>query len=482
MPRRNDEPESRPFNLTLYLAVTTLVALFVLTVGVTILFNRALTKSITIVSSRYAQVVTRGVSFQIFRDFTLPLRKRGIRVNLEDPAQLRELRRVVKGNLAGFGINYLEIYDADGNLVFASPGKEPLSPGDPLLQRALKGHIASSAFRQEVVTPSGEERTSELIGTCVPVGFRPLPPGGSEQVERFGGVFCLYQDVTGLLGFLNRVRLLVGGGVILLMAAFFVILMLFARHADRIIRRQTETIRQKNRELQELEKLKRDLTNMIVHDMKNPLTAVMGNIDLVLSGIGGEVLPRQREFLEQARLSSQKLLTMISNLLDISRMEEGRLELKREEFSLGEVVDEVVGEFRALAEREGKELVVEIPEGMPPMHADREMIRRVLANLVSNAVKHTFEGGHIWVTARVEGSDFVVSVRDDGEGIPPEYHEKIFEKFSQVREKKLGYKTDTGLGLAFCKLAVEAHGGRIWVESEPGKGCTFTFTVPRSAA
>ncbi|HDN79304.1 MAG TPA: hypothetical protein ENG33_02405 [Chloroflexi bacterium] len=471
----------RPFNLTLYLSITTLIAVILLTLCITYFFGHKLTESIMVVSERYALNIARGIGFQIFRDFTLPLRLRGETVNLQDPSQLRLLHRVVRDNLSGFGIEHLDIYDETGKVIYSTDVKRIgwIEADDPHIEQALKGEIVSFVETRSIKLPIGKTREISTIVTCVPIG---LKKGEQERVERFKGIFCLRQDITPLRIFLLRTKATIVGGILAFMALFFAVLLLIARSADNIIRRQTETIRRKNQELEELEKLKRDLINMIVHDMKNPLTAITGNIDLVLEGIGGEVQPRQREFLKRAQLNGQRLLAMISNLLDISKMEEGKLVLEKAPFNLREVVDEVVADSMAIAVEEDKEITVDIPEGLPPLNADREMIRRVLANLVSNAIKHTFEGGHIKIAARMKGEEMWISVQDDGEGIPPEYHQKIFEKFARVKEKKLGYKTDTGLGLAFCKLAVEAHGGRIWVESEVGKGSTFTFTIPASTA
>jgi len=465
------------FNLTLYLSITTFVAVVLLSLCLLFLFGRQLNEIMTTLSSRYAVYIAEGIGAQIFRDFTLPLKLKGEKVDLHDPEQLELLHRVVQRNLSGFAIKYVKIYDEKGRVLYSTRFEDvgKVEEDNPWLQQALQGHVVSHLVKFPVQLPSGKEITVEAIETYVPVGLRP---GGAG--ERFKGVFRIRQDITPLQRFFLRARAAVVGSTLGFMALFFAILLIIARNADNIIRRQTEALRQKNRELEALEKLKRDLTNMIVHDMKNPLTALMGNIDLVLEGIGGEVQPKQRQFLERARSSGRRLLAMIGNLLDISKLEEGKLELKRVPFALREVVDEVVAETMPLVVEEEKELAVELPDDLPPLNADREMIRRVVANLVSNALKHTYRGGHIWIRGQVRDSEVWVSVQDDGEGIPPEYHQKIFEKFTQVEDRKLGYKTDTGLGLAFCKMAVEAHGGRIWVESEPGKGSTFTFTVPLS--
>ncbi|MCX7920211.1 MAG: response regulator [bacterium] len=241
------------------------------------------------------------------------------------------------------------------------------------------------------------------------------------------------------------------------------------------------TVAEQNQKLIELAQLKDGLTHMIVHDLKNPLTAIMGYLRIVTSNMLGEVPEKQVKPLNDAYRNSEYLLNMIANLLDISRMEEGQLKLKYETFPLREIVEQNLESLKILAEPDNKTLSMDIPDNLPPLNADKGLLYRVLTNLISNAIKHTYPNeGQVKVTASFNPQDQMIQVNviDNGEGIPKEYQDKIFDKFTQVETKKLGKKFDTGLGLTFCKLAIEAHGGRIWVESEPEKGSTFSFTIP----
>jgi signal transduction histidine kinase len=148
---------------------------------------------------------------------------------------------------------------------------------------------------------------------------------------------------------------------------------------------------------------------------------------------------------------------------------------------MGLLAGECAQEMEGLARTSGVELHRELPEGLPDANADRGLARRIIANLLSNAIKHTPAGGHVTIGASGHAEMLLVWVRDTGEGIPEEFHPLIFEKFAQVALKKQGLATDRGLGLAFCKMAVEAHGGRISVASRPGEGSTFSVLLPAAS-
>jgi PAS domain S-box-containing protein len=231
----------------------------------------------------------------------------------------------------------------------------------------------------------------------------------------------------------------------------------------------------RRKEIEALDKVKNDLTHMIVHDLRTPLTSLMAGLQML------QPLEEDREILEISMAGGRTLLGMINDLLDISKMEEGLMSLDRSNFSLKELFDGAFQQVGWLAEEKGLDLRTEISPEVGLLSADLEKLRRVMVNLIGNAVKFTPTKGHITVTAQIDplNQEVMVGVRDTGEGIPKEAFERIFEKFEQVETRKAGKTKSTGLGLTFCKLVIEAHGGRIWVESEPGQGSTFFFTIPQ---
>ncbi|MBI4396571.1 MAG: sensor histidine kinase, partial [Elusimicrobia bacterium] len=231
--------------------------------------------------------------------------------------------------------------------------------------------------------------------------------------------------------------------------------------------------------LERLEQAKRDLTHMIVHDLKNPLSSVLGSIDYILTRAEA-LTPEQKKILSLGSKSGKDLIRLIQNLLDFAKMEEGRLELRRENFSLLEMAADCVDDLEAHIHRESKMVSVEVPKDLPKAWADRDLLHRVLSNLLTNSLKHTSQGAEISIRANLDAEQkaLVLSVKDNGEGIPEQFRQKIFEKFGQAEAKKQRFRIGAGLGLAFCKMAVEAHGGRIWVESEEGKGSEFFVQIP----
>ncbi|MDQ2987360.1 MAG: response regulator [Armatimonadota bacterium] len=233
--------------------------------------------------------------------------------------------------------------------------------------------------------------------------------------------------------------------------------------------------------LQELEGLRDDLTHMIIHDLRTPLTSVLAAIQ-TLDAVG-EVNQAQREVMEIAVTGADSLLANINGLLDVEKMESGAMDLDFSLLSLPELIASAVTQIRPLAEAKGLTIVQEIAPHLPWLQADEDKLKRVLVNLLGNAIKFTPSGGSVTLLVRQpeEAQAVEFCVRDTGEGIPSEAFERIFEKFGQVESRQSGRTLSTGLGLAFSKLAVEAHGGHIEVESEPDQGSTFSFTVPLSS-
>jgi len=242
-----------------------------------------------------------------------------------------------------------------------------------------------------------------------------------------------------------------------------------------------EEIEKKNTQLQELEEFKDGLLHMIVHDLKNPLFAISGNIELLL--LDKENFSKTQNIAaENCLLSCQNLKEMVQQLLDINKLENKKLQLEKEMTDLAPLIDETLNQLLKRAEEKQISINFVNANGISTIPIDSRLIRRVITNLVDNGIRHTPKGGRIEVASELEKNknDLCISVRDTGTGLDPAFHQKIFNKFEQVDLRHQGVSIGTaGLGLAFCKLAVEAHGGQIWVESEgEGRGSTFRFTIP----
>jgi signal transduction histidine kinase len=241
-----------------------------------------------------------------------------------------------------------------------------------------------------------------------------------------------------------------------------------------------ETINRMAESLAASEKAKRDLAHMIVHDLKNPLSATLSAIECVLQMADRTLSNEEKKMLSLGAKSGRDLLRLIQNLLDVAKMEEGKLVLNRNLFSMLELAGQCVDDLEPQIMKEKKVISVEVSPGLPLAWADRDLVHRTLANLLTNALKHTPPRTEISIHVRHDepARSLVVSVKDNGEGVPPDFKDRIFEKYSQAEGRKTNQRVGSGLGLTFCKLAVEAHGGRIGVESAPGQGSEFYFSIP----
>ncbi len=249
-------------------------------------------------------------------------------------------------------------------------------------------------------------------------------------------------------------------------------------------------IRELNRRLQKsydrlkkLEKAKELLVQMLIHDLKNPLSALVGSLELISIKTKG-VIPQEASFSPQNALRIiERILSLIQNFLDIARIEEGKMKVNYSLIYIEDLFKEIISIFKSEASRKKAKIYYELDKNVYSIKADKDLLTRILENLVSNALKNLlpFEKRPGFVALKVKldekKENIIIQVCDNGCGISKENFTKIFDKFAQFELKKQT-RFHTGLGLPFCKLAVEAHGGHIWVESILGEGSTFSFTIP----
>jgi signal transduction histidine kinase len=248
--------------------------------------------------------------------------------------------------------------------------------------------------------------------------------------------------------------------------------------ANRELQRNTRDLEEANRQVRQASQAKSAFLASMSHELRTPLNAVINFSSLILEGIYGKVSEELRDAVEEIDRNGEALLSLISDLLDLSKIEAGRMELQLSECPPEGCIDTAISLLSRRASEKGLRVVREVDGDLPPVLADeRRITQHVLVNLIKNAIKFT-PAGEVRVGARHEGGDVVFWVSDTGIGIPKSEHERIFDAFQQVDGSITREAEGTGLGLAIARRFVEMHGGRIRVESEVGKGSTFSFTIP----
>jgi signal transduction histidine kinase len=238
----------------------------------------------------------------------------------------------------------------------------------------------------------------------------------------------------------------------------------------------------------EVDRLKSEFVSVVSHELRTPLTSILGYTELLLAREFAPV--ERREFIQTVHKEADHLANLVEDLLNVSRLDAGKIKLERWVMALPKLVRELVAQMNAELDVERHRLLLDVPESLPPIYADRDRVRQILSNLLSNAIKYSPEGGEVVLHASVlhrppasapqlpPEPALLISVRDQGIGIPPHELSRIFERFYRVDNSNTRRIGGTGLGLAITRALVELHGGRIWVESTPGEGSTFYVTLP----
>lgn len=244
----------------------------------------------------------------------------------------------------------------------------------------------------------------------------------------------------------------------------------------------TKELKEANEELLHLDQLKSDFLATMSHELRSPLTSVIGYSDMMLSGMTGEVTEKQKGFLESILTSAETLLNLINDILDLTRIEAGKLELNLEPVELRSVLISVISVAKPRARDKKIQISTFLPTDLPTLHADPAKLGQILLNLLTNAIKYTHETGKVGIEARALPAGVVeIRVTDTGIGISHEDMSRVFERFTQIDSSSTRNQGGTGLGLAITRDLIELHGGTIKVQSQIGKGTSFTFTIPMAA-
>ena len=388
-----------------------------------------------------------------------------------------EARQLVTQALAKLDLPGAHLYDANGALIFPSgdyeePAGDVLDRND--FARALQGQLTSQVHSPSDPPPGYAASNNQyLVETYAPVyggaASGRVPIGVLVAVEEVGalGQVLLDARLTGLLI------------AVVTMGALFVALFFVVRRADRIITIRTTELEAAYADLRASEGIRNDLTYMIVHDLRNPLTSVMASIDLIGRASHDGQGELRSKFVNSAKGAARRMTGLIDDMLSVSKIESGELRPQLQETALAELLADRVGGFAAQAQAQEKSLTFNCPPDLlAPL--DPALIGRVVDNLISNAFKYTAEHtGRLQVSGCAENDRVYVHVIDNGEGVPDDYKDKIFAKFVQAPDEKRSLRQGTGLGLAFCRLVVDAHGGEIEVRDVPEGGSDFVFWIPQ---
>ena len=250
---------------------------------------------------------------------------------------------------------------------------------------------------------------------------------------------------------------------------------------NRHLVKQQQELMEKTKELEAASEAKSEFLAHMSHELRTPLNVIIGFSELMLDGVPGKINKKQRQCLDDVLSSSKHLLDLINDVLDLSKVESGKIKLRQIDITMTDVLEGLKRTMTPILLPRKQSLVIKVERGLPPVHADKGKIRQVILNLLSNATRFTPDGGKLKIEAIRKDHSCQVSVVDNGIGIKKEDQERIFEPFSQLDNPLTGEKGGTGLGLALTKQIIEKHGGQIWVESEYGKGSRFIFTLPLAA-
>ena len=457
--------QTRQFSLTRYYAVTSLIVMAALTLLISYVSSYLVQREREELLYSHVLALSEEVIASLTRDLSGEIIDEDLSVEAmaDQPLDL-----LAQGQLFNLDIDSVQIYDANKALIYqflTDGSNNPVIIDDGRYQQAQSG-IAN------VIIQDSDNRTAANIPTTIVQAYVPIPKDNLSN-----GVLLLQQEASGLNESVLQARRNGLSVALTSMALLFLALLGIVRRADQLIKNRTDELARAYADLQAAEATRDDLTDMIVHDLRSPLTAVEISLQL-LRKQSPKTIEHQNRLLTNAHAALRRTVGLINDILNVAKLEENKLNLTLTTVEINHFLQERVNSHSLLIENERKHLHL-IPLDKPlKLQVDAKMVARVLDNLISNALKYIRAGGHIQLTACLKKEFLQIAVTDDGAGISPENAKRIFDKFVQVKGESGMVRRGTGLGLTFCQLAIEAHGGQIWVESELGKGSTFYFTLP----
>lgn len=482
------------FRLLRYFSITSLIAFIVVVIVLGVFYRQMAVNDLMALGESRNVALTQAFANSLWPQFApFVASASGLSGDeIRARPEIAQLHQAVLAQMNGLQVVKVKVYNLDGLTVFSTQasqiGEDKSNNAGFIAARA--GRVASELTHRDTFSAfEGVVENLDVLSSYIPVR-RGSPSGPIE------GVFEIYTDVTPLLQRIETTQRNIVIFVSLALALLYAALFLIVRRADAIIRRQYAEIKQAEAQAQEARqaaedanRAKSEFVSFAAHELRLPLTSIRGYAELMLAGAVGSVTEAQANFLNIIRSNVERMVVLISDLADISRIESGHLRLEFGSVPIIEVVGDVVGSLRRQIEEKGQTLDVQVPPTLPPVWGDRTRLTQILGNLVSNAHKYTPQGGHI--TIRAEYNDqspcagalpvVHVAVQDTGLGISPEDQARIFQKFFRAQDAEARAAPGTGLGLNITKYLVEMHGGCIWFESQLRQGSTFHFTIPIQA-
>lgn len=492
---RNTKEEIKKFNLIWFFSIASFI---VIAIGASVsgwIFARIEKNEILKRAEGFANKINQQLNFKIFTEFIFPTTREDGYVDLKEPRHLQRLENILWRNVHEFKIGAVLLFDTKGEIVYCTNHSLIgfTASDNPGVVEALRGKVHSMLkLAKGTPTVTSISESSYVLETYSP--SRKIDPQNLTQGEIMG-VIETYQDADDIIHQISKAR----NKVILLsastMGTLFLVLFLLAIKAHRTITLRTnmlidvkDEIRRKNEELEvesqkarEASRLKSVFLANMSHELRTPLNAIIGFSEVLHDKSFGGLNPKQERYVNNIHKSGQHLLQLINDILDLSKIESGKMELHPENFYMPHVIESVYSTAKTLALKKGISIEKVLDEKVSFVVADEIRVKQILYNLVSNAIKFTPDKGRVLIASRriTDGFDSIeISVKDTGIGIAPEDFDKIFASFQQIDGSYSRKQEGTGLGLSLTKKLVELHGGRIWFESEVGKGSTFYVTIP----